>query len=81
MKRLITILALAAACSAGVSARADEARLLRFPATNGAEVAFSYAGDLWTVPVQGGVARRLTSHIGYEIFLPAFSGFSNSWIT
>ena len=62
------ILALAATLAAGVSARADEARLLRFPATNGTEVAFSYAGDLWTVPIQGGVARRLTSHIGYEMF-------------
>ena len=68
MKRIFTILTLAATFSAGISARADEARLLRFPATNGTEVAFSYAGDLWTVPVQGGVARRLTSHIGYEMF-------------
>ena len=68
MKRIFTILTLAVALSAGISARADEARLLRFPATNGTEVAFSYAGDLWTVPVQGGVARRLTSHIGYEMF-------------
>ena len=66
MKRFLTILALAA--TAGATAWADEARLLRFPATNGTEVAFSYAGDLWTVPVQGGEARRLTSHIGYEMF-------------
>ena len=66
MKRFLTILALAA--TAGATAWADEARLLRFPATNGTEVAFSYAGDLWTVPIQGGEARRLTSHIGYEMF-------------
>jgi len=46
----------------------DEARLLRFPSTNGTDIAFSYAGDLWTVPVEGGQARRLTSHIGYEMF-------------
>ena len=46
----------------------EEARLLRFPATNGTEVVFSYAGDLWTVPLEGGEARRLTSHIGYEMF-------------
>ena len=46
----------------------EEARLLRFPATNGTDVVFSYAGDLWTVPIQGGEARRLTSHIGYELF-------------
>lgn len=48
--------------------RADEARLLRFPATNGNDVVFSYAGDLYKAPLQGGVAVRLTSHIGNEIF-------------
>ncbi|MCQ2175576.1 MAG: PDZ domain-containing protein [Bacteroidales bacterium] len=48
--------------------RADEARLLRFPATNGNDVVFSYAGDLYKAPLQGGEAVRLTSHIGNEIF-------------
>ena len=33
---------------------ADEARLLRFPATNGKEIVFSYAGDLYQVPMSGG---------------------------
>lgn len=51
---------------------ADEARLLRFPATNGSEIVFSYAGDLYKVPAAGGEARRLTSHVGYEMF-PRFS--------
>lgn len=51
---------------------ADEARLLRFPATNGNEIVFSYAGDLYRVPVTGGEAQRLTSHVGYEMF-PRFS--------
>lgn len=46
----------------------EEARLLRFPATNGHDVVFSYAGDLYTVPLSGGEARRLTSHVGNEIF-------------
>ena len=69
MKRMLTLLALAAAAAVGASAQSpDEARLLRFPATNGREIAFSYAGDLWTVPVEGGEARRLTSHVGYEMF-------------
>ena len=40
---------------------ADEARLLRFPATNGNEIVFSYAGDLYRVPVTGGEAQRLSS--------------------
>lgn len=48
--------------------KADEARLLRFPATDGRTVAFSYAGDIYTVPLTGGTARRLTSHEGYEVF-------------
>ena len=49
-------------------ANADEARLLRFPTTNGNQVVFTYAGDLYTVSVNGGEAKRLTSHIGYEMF-------------
>ncbi|MBQ6953658.1 MAG: PD40 domain-containing protein [Bacteroidales bacterium] len=67
MKRFLTLLLLTTAFVAA-SAQNDEARLLRFPATNGTDVVFSYAGDLWTVPIQGGQARRLTSHIGYEMF-------------
>jgi len=47
---------------------ADEARLLRFPATNGRTIVFTYAGDLYSVPVSGGEAKRLTSHVGYEMF-------------
>ena len=46
----------------------DEARLLRFPAIHGNQVVFTYAGDLYTVPVAGGVARRLTSDVGFEMF-------------
>ncbi|MCR5363922.1 MAG: PDZ domain-containing protein [Bacteroidales bacterium] len=65
MKRIVTLILMAAGISAAAQ---EEARLLRFPATNGSEVVFSYAGDLWTVPIQGGRASRLTSHIGYEMF-------------
>lgn len=50
------------------SSRAEEARLLRFPHINGNQVVFSYAGDLYTADVDGRVARKLTSHIGYEMF-------------
>ena len=68
MNRTLSTLTIALFLMVGMTARADEARLLRFPATNSTEVAFSYAGDLWTVPIEGGQARRLTSHIGYEMF-------------
>ena len=69
MKRIFLLVTLLA-CTAGgaLAASHEEARLLRFPATNGQDVVFTYAGDLWTVPVEGGQASRLTSHIGYEVF-------------
>ncbi len=47
-------------------------RLLRFPAINGEAIIFSYAGQLYTVPADGGTARRLTDGPGYAIF-PRFS--------
>jgi tricorn protease len=51
-----------------VSARNDS-RLLRFPAIHGNQVAFTYAGDLYTVDKTGGIARKLTSdENGYEMF-------------
>lgn len=50
----------------------EEARLLRFPTIHGDQIVFGYAGDLYTVDASGGVARRLTSDIGYEMF-PRFS--------
>jgi tricorn protease len=46
----------------------DEMRLLRFPAMHGNQVAFTYAGDLYTVPTTGGVARKLTNDVGFEMF-------------
>jgi tricorn protease len=36
-------------------------QLLQHPAISGTSVAFVYAGDLWTVPRQGGEAKRLTA--------------------
>ncbi|HEY2786415.1 MAG TPA: S41 family peptidase [Fimbriiglobus sp.] len=46
----------------------DETRLLRFPTTHGDTVIFTYAGNLFTVPSSGGIARRLTNHDGYQMF-------------
>ena len=66
MKRVLIFLMMAATVAAHAQDR--QARLLRFPATNGTEVAFTYAGDLWAAPLAGGEAKRLTSHVGYEIF-------------
>ncbi len=56
----------------------EEARVLRFPAIHGDQMVFSYAGDLYAVSATGGIARKLTSHEGYE----AFARFSpdGQWI-
>ncbi|MCQ2110133.1 MAG: PDZ domain-containing protein [Bacteroidaceae bacterium] len=66
MRKFITLAAVAV-ISTGLCA-AEEARLLRFPATNSQQVVFSHAGDLYTVSINGGKAQRLTSHVGYEMF-------------
>lgn len=68
MKKFFLSFALFGGLALLAAAQNDEARLLRFPATNGTDVVFSYAGDLFTAPLNGGEARRLTSHIGYEMF-------------
>jgi len=44
----------------------------RTPATDGSTIAFSYMGDIWLVPVNGGVAHRLTVHESYDAY-PRFS--------
>jgi tricorn protease len=50
----------------------ETTRLLRFPTTNGTQIVFCYAGELYTVGKEGGIARRLTSGPGYTSF-PRFS--------
>jgi tricorn protease len=58
--------------------------LIRYPSLNqnGSLISFSFQGDIWTVPANGGKALRLTVHEAYEsnpVFSPdgksiAFSG-------
>jgi tricorn protease len=59
---------LAMALSAPGSAVAEPALWMRTPAISpdGTKIAFSYRGDLWTVPVDGGVATPVTVDAGYE---------------
>ncbi len=42
------------------------------PSPDGSAIAFSYMGDIWRVPVEGGRAMRLTIHESYDD-LPAWS--------
>jgi len=51
---------------------ADEPLLLQRPTLSKTHIVFAYAGDLWSVPREGGDAVRLTSGTGNETD-PAFS--------
>lgn len=68
MMKIKKIIIIALLLATGTNLVAEEARLLRFPTINGDKITFSYAGDLYTVDANGGTARRLTSHNGYEMF-------------
>jgi tricorn protease len=66
MHQLISIVTLL--FSLVVISFSQEARLLRFPAIHGNQIVFTYAGDLYTVSASGGVARKLTNDVGFEMF-------------
>lgn len=67
MKKLLLIV-LMSFLFAGTVCSQEEARLMRFPAMHGNQVVFTYAGDLYTVNLNGGLARKLTNDAGYEMF-------------
>ncbi|HNX08246.1 MAG TPA: protease, partial [Bacteroidales bacterium] len=68
MKHKILFTLLLSFCMAANTFAQNEMRLLRFPAIHGKQIVFSYAGDLYTVDKKGGIARKLTNDIGYEMF-------------
>ena len=68
MKKLLLAVAFAAAVSLKAFGAPEEARLLRFPTVGGDRIVFSYAGNLYSVGINGGKAVKLTSHVGYESF-------------
>ena len=45
----------------------QDMRMLRYPDIHGDTIVFTYAGNLWTVGVQGGEARRLTVSEGFQV--------------
>ncbi|MCK4557945.1 MAG: PD40 domain-containing protein, partial [Candidatus Aminicenantes bacterium] len=46
----------------------NDSRLLRFPDIHKELIVFVYAGDIWSVSAIGGIAKKLTSHEGLELF-------------
>lgn len=49
-----------------------DARMFRYPDVSATHIAFVYAGDIWVVAKSGGLATRLSSPAGEEMF-PRFS--------
>ena len=66
--RIASILALCGACAASSLAQDAREGLIQYPtlSPDASHIVFSAAGDLWSVPVGGGVAERLTVHPGIE---------------
>jgi tricorn protease len=71
-RRPILAASLAAAALSLALPAAAQTKLLRYPDVHGDRVAFCYGGDVWTAPVSGGLAARVTAHPGQELF-PKFS--------
>ncbi len=69
---VISLCALILVGFSSVVSAAVNARMLRFPDVSETHIAFVYAGDIWVVEKEGGVARRLSSPPGEEAF-PRFS--------
>ena len=49
-----------------------DARIMQYPDVSKTQIVFAYAGDLWVVSKDGGLANRLTTPPGPELF-PKFS--------
>lgn len=77
---LIGIAIVISICISGILYAQNEATFPRHPSLSpdGQHVAFCYGGDIWSVPVSGGRAVRLTVHPSYE-FNPSWSPDGN-WI-
>jgi tricorn protease len=75
-KFLFLILFLAAPLA--IAQEMPEGRLMRFADIYKDKIVFSYASDLWLVASGGGVARRITTDPGLELF-PKFSP-DGKWI-
>ena len=76
--RLFAVIALLGFASVCLGQQMPEGRLMRFPDVYKNHVVFSYAGDLWLASTEGGVARRITTSPGLELF-PKFSP-DGKWI-
>jgi tricorn protease len=80
MHRVVAALTAAIVFVTVAQAQADEQKplLLQKPTLSKTHITFNFAGDLWSVPRDGGEAQRLTSDVGLE-FTPLYSP-DGQWI-
>jgi tricorn protease len=78
LRKSLVFIFILLACSALFAQETQEGRLMRFPDIHKDKVAFFYGGSLWLASTSGGVARRITSGQGRELF-PKFSP-DGKWI-
>lgn len=71
MKKVFFLLAVFSLAAIG-QIQAKEGRILRFPTASETHAAFCHAGDVYVVPLEGGLARKITNSPGEELF-PRFS--------
>ncbi|MFV2073074.1 MAG: S41 family peptidase [Thermoanaerobaculales bacterium] len=73
MNRIVSAVLLGVLIAAVGNVEAQiNARLLRQPDVSSTHITFVYAGDIWVMPKEGGVAQRLSTPKGEESF-PRFS--------
>ncbi|HLF34487.1 MAG TPA: PDZ domain-containing protein [Cyclobacteriaceae bacterium] len=73
MKKILLIVPMACMTICWQSTVAQvNARLFQFPDVSASHITFAYAGDIWVVPKEGGIAHKLSSPPGEETF-PKFS--------
>jgi tricorn protease len=72
MKRLLFTVLFSSFLAICATAQTEAPPMLQKPTVSETQVAFVYAGDLWTVGREGGNAKRLTTGVGVETD-PVFS--------
>ncbi len=77
LKKWIALCIVGSACLA-LGQEMQEGRLMRFPDVHKDKIVFFYGGDLWLGSSSGGVAHRITTNSGRELF-PKFSP-DGKWI-
>jgi tricorn protease len=66
MIRILSVLLTLGGAASLFAAQPSKPLLLQRPALNRTHIVFSFAGDLWRVPREGGDAERLTTGVGIE---------------